>query len=49
LGYEEEHADARRGKLEALIARALQTLGVREAERLAGEAVEQFADVTAPY
>lgn len=49
MGYETEKAEAKRQDLKAIIAASLRESSIDDADLLAGQVVQRFADVTAPY
>jgi hypothetical protein len=49
MEYETEKADAKRQDLKGIIAESLRRSGIDDSDLLAGQVVQQFADVTAPY
>jgi hypothetical protein len=49
MGYETEKADAKRRDLNAIVAESLRGSGIGDADLLADQVVQRFADVTAPY
>lgn len=49
MGYETEKANAKRRELNAIVAESLRGPGIDDADLLADQVVQRFADVTAPY
>jgi hypothetical protein len=49
MGYETEKANAKRRDLNAIVAESLRGSGIDDADLLAAQVVQRFADITAPY
>jgi hypothetical protein len=49
VGYETEKANAKRQDVKAIIAESLRDSGIDDADPLADQLIQRFADITAPY